>query len=583
MWWQQLSVAVGLVISVTGFVYYRYRQTRVMTLAQFFEMRYSRRFRIFTGALGFLAGIMNFGIVPCIGAHFFVDFLELPAATAVLGLHVPTYLLLMALFLTCSVLITTSGGQVTVLVTGCLEGIFSQVVVVVVALVLLAMFPWSAAQTVLLAQPPGHSMVDPFDSFRTADFNLSWVLMGLFLNNVYGTMAWQNNHAFNASGTTPHEARMANILGNWLYFGQVAMISILGVAIVAFLHSQGHAAATVQAQLAGMSDPTAVTQARLPVAMTHLLPAGIKGLFCAVVLMGVISGDGIHLHSWSSIFVQDVLMPLRSRPLSLKQHLLWLRLAIVGVAVFAFLFGSLFKQSEYVLMWFQVTMVIFVGGAGSAIIGGLYWSRGTTAGAWFGMITGSVLTTGGIIVRIFHPNFPMNGTEIAFAAALIAIAVYVVTSLLTCRQPHDMDRLLHRGKYAVERESTATAAPAHGRYSVRNIIGIDDSFTRNDRRIAYTVFWWSLGWFLIVLVGTLAELVLPFSTQAWATYWDWAGIRVPLAVAVLTCLWLLAGGARDLVSFFRHMHHKRIDVHDDGTVDASVVSGAKPEPLAEKA
>src|ERR1700761_2228488 len=49
MWWQQFAVPASLIVAMTGFVYYRYRQTRGMTLAQFFEKRYSRRFRVFTG------------------------------------------------------------------------------------------------------------------------------------------------------------------------------------------------------------------------------------------------------------------------------------------------------------------------------------------------------------------------------------------------------------------------------------------------------------------------------------------------------------------------------------------------------
>lgn len=571
MWWQQLMVPIGLMISVTGFVYYRYRQTRVMTLAQFFEMRYSRRFRIFTGALGFLAGVMNFGIVPCIGARFFVGFFELPQTTPILSLQVPTYILLMAVFLTLSVLVTTSGGQVTVLVSGCFEGIFSQIALVIVAAVLLTLFPWSSMRHVLLEQPPGHSLVNPFDSFATTDFNLWWVLMGLFLNNIYGTMAWQNNHAFNASGLTPHEVRMGNLLGNWIIYVQMAMVTLFGLVTVTFLHHPDYAAASAstQATLNGIGDSTTVDQMRLSVTLAHLLPVGIKGLVCAVIFMGVVSGDGIHMHSWSSIFVQDVLMPLRSRPLSLKQHLLWLRLSIIGVAFFAFCFGSLFRQDDYVLMWFQVTTVIFVGGAGAAIIGGLYWSRGTTAGAWVGMITGSVLAVSGIIVRAIYPGFPWNGTEIAFAAALIAIAVYVITSLLTCREPHDMDRLLHRGKYAVEPEGDSAIVPLTTRFSLGKLIGIDEAFTRSDRWIAYGVFWWSLGWFMVVLAGSMIEFIRPFSNDAWANYWQWASIRLPMLVAGITCIWFTIGGTRDFFSFFHRMHHKPIDPNDDGTVESA--------------
>jgi SSS family solute:Na+ symporter len=566
MWWQQLTVPVGLTVAMTGFVYYRYRQTRVMTLAQFFEMRYSRRFRIFTGSLGFLAGIMNFGIVPCIGARFFVAFLELPQTTPLFSLHIPTYLLLMTCFLTLSVLQTTSGGQVTILASGCVEGIFSQIALLIGALFLLSMFSWSAMSGALLDRPHGLSMVNPFDSFSTKDFNLTWVLMGLFLNNIYGTMAWQNNHAFNASGVTPHEAQMGNFFSNWITYGQLTIVTVFGLAVTTFLHQHTDAVAATQAVLGQYTDTTTIDQMRLPVAFAHLLPMGIKGLLCAVFLMGVISGDGIHLHSWSSIFVQDVLMPLRSRPLSLKQHLLWLRLSIAGVALFAFCFGALFKQAEYVLMWFQVTTAIFVGGAGSAIIGGLYWNRGTTAGAWTGMLTGSILSVTGIIVRITNPHFPFNGTEIAFAAALTAIAVYVVVSLLTCRQPYDMDQLLHRGKYAVAADH-ATAAPEQRRFSISKIIGINENFTHSDRWIAYGIFWWTLGWFFVVFTGSILQAFHPFSDQAWVTYWLWTAIALPLLVAALTCLGVTIGGARDFFIFFHRMHQKRLDLHDDGTVE----------------
>ncbi len=568
-WWQQISVPVGLLISITGFVYYRYRQTRALTLAQFFEMRYSRGFRVFTGGLGFLAGVCNFGIIPCIGARFFVYFLELPQVLHPFTFAVPTYLVLMACFLTMSALLTLSGGQVTILVVNTLEGMFSQFAFLVVAVTLVAMFPWAKMQTVLLDRPAGHSMVNPFNSFSSRDFNLWWVLMGLFLNNIYGAMAWQNNHAFNASGATPHDARMGNVLITWKNYAILALVALMGVSIVTYLQHPDFAAgaAGVGQTVARIADPGTAAQMRMPIALSHLLPAGIKGIVCAMILMGVISGDGIHLHSWSSIFVQDVLVPLRRTPFSPSEHLQVLRWGVVGVAVFAFCFGSLFKQTEYVLMWFQVTTAIFVGGAGSAIIGGLYWSRGTNAGAWVGLLTGSVLCIAGILARQSNDHFPLNGTEISFYAALLSIAAYVVVSLLTSRAPHNMDRLLHRGVYAVEPEGGREEAPA-GRpgFSLRNLIGIDEQFTRSDRWVTYGVFWWSMAWFGVFVVGSAWQLVRPFPDAAWAQYWRVTAIWVPLAVITVTTVWFTFGCTADLRRFLRHLRAERVDPRDDGTV-----------------
>ena len=51
IWWQYMWAPVGLIITLTGWVIYRFRQTRALTMAQFFEIRYSKRFRIFAGIL----------------------------------------------------------------------------------------------------------------------------------------------------------------------------------------------------------------------------------------------------------------------------------------------------------------------------------------------------------------------------------------------------------------------------------------------------------------------------------------------------------------------------------------------------
>ena len=78
MWWQLMEGPALVVMALSGWVYYRYRQTRALTLAQFLEARYGRGFRVLAGLVAFAAGIINFGIFPAVGARFFIAMWGLP-------------------------------------------------------------------------------------------------------------------------------------------------------------------------------------------------------------------------------------------------------------------------------------------------------------------------------------------------------------------------------------------------------------------------------------------------------------------------------------------------------------------------
>ena len=592
-WWNQLSVPVSLLLMITGFVIYRYRQTRAMTLGQFFEMRYSRGFRLFAGMLGFVAGLVNFGIIPAVGARFMVAFLMLPQKVCLFSIgghpvEVQTFLLLMALFLTITVLMTTTAGQVSVLLTDCAEGMFSQIFYTIIALVLVFMvFNWPETKTVLMATDPGKSMVNPFESMGLKDFNIWYVLIGIF-SGTYRCIAWQNSHAFNSSAATPHEARMGSILGRWRNFAAGVMITLLSVCALTYYKTHS---AEIAAALGSITDPSVRDQMRAPVALTMMLPTGVKGMLLAICLMGIIAGDGIHLHSWGSIFVQDVVMPLRRKPLSPSQHILLLRLGIIGVALWAFLFGWLVPQIKYVSYWWGITEAIFVSGAGVSIIGGLYWSRGTTAGAWVALIVGSILASAGIGTQYYYERvlqtdlvarlpftqwtFNVNVPLICFSVAMTAIACYVVTSLLTGRSRHNMDKLLNRGAYAVEPESAVAAGEEDNGRPVKRpnwffrivTFGIDEQFSRTDRWITIGITLWSMTWFSIFVVGSIVYLIHPWSNDSWATYWLWTAIYLPLGIGCITTVWFTWGCTHDMIVFFRRLRAEKVDEHDDGTVE----------------
>jgi len=566
-WWGWLSAPVMFVVGISGWVIYRFRETRALTLAQFFEIRYSKKFRIFTGFLGFGAGLVNFGVIPVIGARFLTFFLGLPQTLDLFGWSIETYIPLMAVLLGISLVLTLSGGLITLMVTNCIEGMLSQILFLVIIAALLVMFSWSEITQVLEAQPSGQSLLNPFDSMGLKDFNIWYVLIALW-GGIYRTMAWQNQSAYSAAAVTAHESRMGNIMSNWKGLGNTAVITLLAVCAMTYLSHPDFAiqAAAVKAEVDQIAQPQIREQMTIPIAVEHMLPMGIKGVLCIILLMGVFGGDGTHLHSWGSLFIQDVLVPLRKKPFTPKEHIRLLRWSMSGVALFAFLFGCFFKQTEYIAMWWLVTEALYVGGAGVAIIGGLYWKKGTTAGAWAGLLSGSGLVTGGILARqIYGNDFPLNGAEISFFGSISACLVYAVVSLLTCREDFNMERMLHRGKYAVESERKFET---HGRKRVTwgKLIGLDEHFTFGDKILAGGLFGWSMIWFVVFVVGTVWNLISPWPISVWSQFWFVVGIGIPIAFALITSVWFSWGGIRDMRLFFKRLKEERVDVLDNGMV-----------------
>ena len=407
-WWAVILAPVWMIITLSGWVIYRFRETRALTLAQFFEMRYSRRFRVFAGLLAFVSGTLNYGIFPSVGARFLMHVCGLPEWNVGIGGFDLSlmYALLMAALLGFALWITLAGGQVTVMVTDAFQGILCLLIAVALTFYCIHRVGWEQiAQAVALApNPETASMINPFKTSHVRDFNLWFYLIAMF-SAFYSCMAWQGTAGYNASARNAHEARMARVLATWRGGTLLLVIGFMAMAAYTVMHHPDFApqAAAVHERLARIPEAAVQKQMTVPVALSVLLPSGLLGLLLAIVISAAVTTDDTYLHSWGSIFVQDVLLPFRRTPLSPAQHIRALRWAIVGVAVFAYLFSLFFVQRQFILMFMATMGSIFLGGAGSCIVGGLYWKRGSAAGAWAAMITGLAMAVGAIVLQYAVP------------------------------------------------------------------------------------------------------------------------------------------------------------------------------------
>ena len=612
-WWGLSQGIIILAITMSGWVIYRFRSTRCLTLAQFFEKRYSRRFRIFTGIVAFSAGIINFGIFPAVGAQFFISYCGLPESFV----GVPMYPLVMVFLLSVSLYFVYTGGQIAVIIADFFQGIFVTVVLLIIVLFLFFTVGWDQV-TEALEQTPiqlaqeeivkvkdgpeflnmteveqnikieeintrfeNSSRINPFKTSHVEDFNFWYFFIGI-IGVMYGTMGWQGSQAYNSSAKSAHEAKMGAVLAGFRGIPQGLFFLLAPVIIYVFMNHPDYAsiADSVSVTLSEFDTDALKTQLRAPLVLSEILPVGLLGAFAALMLAAFISTHDTYLHSWGTILIQDVIMPFRDKPFDKETHLKVLRYSIFGVAIFIFLFSLLFQQNQKIALFFAITAAIFAGGSGAVIIGGLYWKRGTTAAAWTSMIVGAVIGVGGIIVKQVSESWladpsslvglkemitflrNINGQEYWGIGMGLSAISYISVSLMGKKESFNMDKLLNRGQYAISGEmEIINVEPEKG----WKMFGMGKEFTKGDKLIYIVNYAWTSMWTLIFIVGTVYSLYYDVSDASWMTFWKYF-IYVHILLSLITIVWFTWGGFRDLNTMMKKLRSSERDHGDDGWV-----------------
>jgi SSS family solute:Na+ symporter len=471
---------------------------------------------------------------------------------------------------------------VTVMVTDCLQGIFVGVAVLIFAFFLLDKFSFDTLEQAMALAPADASMIHPYHTSKVKDFNAWFYLIAMF-GMFYGYMSWQGSQAYQSSGLNPHEQKMGAIIGLWRQLPTRALVVLIAVCSFALMKLPQFAAEQMQvhAVLDTIDNDAIRTQMTVPLAFSVMLPIGLKGLFVTTMIFWEITTLDTYMHSWGSIFIQDVVLPFRKRPFTPRQHVRLLRLSILFVGVFSFVFSLLFRQTEYIFMFFAITGAI-ISGAGAAIVGGLYWNRGTAGAAWTAMTIGWVLAVGRIVLSQLAPVFAdvaaadrgplllamdwinsINSQVIWFWIMVSCLASYVGVSLLVPHKAHDMDKMLHRGKYRVATDHVELAIEKRTWY--QKITGVDREFTFWDRVLANLLVFWNFGWFAVFLGGTIYNYFVDVPDHAWMRFWQvWIWLQMGIGAPVT--VWFTWGSIRDTLRLFKRLDSLIRDENDDGRV-----------------
>ena len=238
--WNSLIIPVTISMGLTGYCFYRFRETKAMSLGQFLEMRYNRSFRIFAAALRSISEMLTNMIMPAIGARFFIYFLGLPTTVRIFGHDIPTFMLLTFLILAIAISIICMGGTLALIITDSIQGMFCYPLLVLFAVFVLCKFSWSQEIVpVMQDRVAGENFLNPNDIYNMRDFNLFQTFVLLFtlvLNRAIWIGAGNSTAAKSA-----HEQKMANLLGQWRGALSDIFYVLIAVAIIVVLNHKNYA------------------------------------------------------------------------------------------------------------------------------------------------------------------------------------------------------------------------------------------------------------------------------------------------------------------------------------------------------
>jgi SSS family solute:Na+ symporter len=426
-----------LVIGLSGFVIYRLRATGVMTVPEYYELRYSKRVRWLGGVLLAASGILNMGIFLQVDAKFIVALTglqDIQVAGWEAGLALRWVMILMMAIV---LVYTALGGMVSVIVTDLLQFVVLSVGMLLVTVAVVARLGWSNVFTTVERQFGAAG----FDPLASPEYGWSYVLWMVWISLAAGAL-WHSATLRALASRSPAVAKQVFAWSSIGFLARFAIPIFWGLCAYVyvwtgppelrglFLDESGRVR-TVTLEPGGT--PTEVdTLYALPVMIGQTVPTVLLGLICAGMLAASMSTYSSYLLCWSSVLTQDVIAPLVPGGLSPQARIALTRVGVVVIGVYLVAFG-LFYYTADIWKFLAGTGTIYLSGASAAVTLGLYWRRASSVGAAAALLLGLL----GVLVA-FQEQFARSesfaGLASESALALITVAVcwgaMIVLSLL---------------------------------------------------------------------------------------------------------------------------------------------------------
>jgi len=412
-----ISGSSMILIGRTGFIISRFRELKLMTVPEYFEVKYSRGLRILTGFVVALGGILNMGVFLKIEGQFLMT---------VSGIDGRYLVAVMTGILLLELVYTVLGGMVSVVITDFMQYILLSIATIVITIYAVEStgFGNIVDKVAAVMGPAGFS---PVTSPRFGWTFLIWqALLWVSLST-----CWQTTAMRMFSTNSPATAKKVMTWTGLIFLGRGMLPMLWGMcALVMFgtgpLDKDGIPSPIVSGQVV---EPIAA----MPAMLAQILGPGVRGIVVAGMLAATMSVNSSYLLGWSSVISQDIIVPMRiamgKGELNSKKQILINRISNVFVSLFIMFWGLYYTLPDAVYLYLGLTCTIYLSGVFVSVIGGLYWRRANVTGGYAAILMGGI----GTIVPFFGLGWGANVT--GFAAFGLAAFGLVVGSLLGKQEP----------------------------------------------------------------------------------------------------------------------------------------------------
>lgn len=382
-----IAGSVMIFVGRTGLIIRKLRELQLMTVPEFFEVRYSRRLRVLAGVLVATGGILNMGIFLKIEGMFLATISGIPMEYLKL---VMTGILLLEL------IYTVLGGMVSVVITDFIQFVALSAGTIVVTVLSIAHAGIQNMHDVVVRNMGAAG----FDPIVNPEYGWSFIAFQILLWLAVDT-CWQTTAMRTFSARDGETSKRIFTWTGFIFLGRGMMPMIWGIAALAIL------------------GPGQNSLNAMPELLAQLLPSGLRGIVVAGMLAATMSTNSSYLLGWSSVIAQDIVAPSRKTPLAPKGQVRLNRVTNLVVSLFLLFWGIWYTLPGPAYFYLMITGTIFLSGSLAAILGGLYWKRANLTGAYTAMIAGAMGSVGFFFLHISAAYAGLG----AFVLAFIGMAV----------------------------------------------------------------------------------------------------------------------------------------------------------------